>query len=41
MEKIENKQLYVIILFIDYSKIDRKSRQIEKVYRLKKIRNDR
>ena len=30
MEKIENKQLYFIILFIDYSKIDRKSRQIEK-----------
>ena len=30
MEKIENKQLYFIILFIDYSEIDRKSRQIEK-----------
>ena len=29
MEKIENKQLYLILL-IDYSEIDRKSRQIEK-----------
>ena len=29
MEKIENKQLYFILL-IDYSEIDRKSRQIEK-----------
>ena len=35
MEKIENKQLYFIILFIDYSKIDRK------VDRLKNIKNDR
>ena len=30
MEKIENKQLDFIILFIDYSEIDRKSRKIEK-----------